>query len=436
MGEHLVMSEKERESAKVLARVKAKMLKLKEAAAILRVSYRQVRRRYKKYQAQGDKGLTHGLRGKQSNHCYEEEIKQAAIKRYKERYDDFGPTLAAEKLAEEGIQVNHETLRRWLLGAGLWSRRRKSVTHRSRRERRAHFGELVQMDGSHHRWFEERGEQCCLMNMVDDATSRTLSLFAEEETSAAAMRLLWDWIEKYGIPAALYTDCKNVYVVDERAKQRAEEEGREALTQFGRACAKLGIRIITAHSPQAKGRVERNHGVYQDRLVKELRLRGISQIEPANELLRGGFVDQLNERFAVKAREEADYHRSTSGYDLAAIFCHEEERSLSADWMVRFENHYYQLERQSQRAPIKGKVAVRKYLDGTLHFSYRGQELSYEDLGKCRPPKEQTNSVKAAAEKKAAISPKQKYVPPADHPWRKFQFGRKTTEQKAPRGSG
>jgi hypothetical protein len=237
------------------------------------------------------------------------------------------------------------------------------------------------MDGSFHHWFEDRGPECCLMNMVDDATSVALSLLAEAETIEAAMTLLWKWITTFGIPAALYPDRKNLYVPAEKAALEAELEGEELLTHFGRACKKLGIEMIKAYSPPAKGRVERSNGTYQDRLVKELRLAGISEIEAANEFLYAGFLEQLNEKFAVAPREESDFHRSAPGYDLAAIFCREEERALSRDWIVRFENHYYQLKPQSQYQPAKGKVWVRKYLNGELHFNYRGAADSIREAG-------------------------------------------------------
>ena len=286
MERHLTMSSSERERLKLFERVKRGELSLKEAAALCGPSYRQTRRLYKRYQEGGDRGLVHQGRGRPSNRAHPAEFKTTVLARYQERYPDFGPTLAAEKLALEGHAVDHETLRGWLLQAGLWKKRRKRGKHRSWRERRAHFGELVQLDGSHHKWFEERAPKACLMNMVDDAQGTTLSWLAEEETIFAAMQLLWHWIERYGIPQSLYTDKKNVYVIDEKTREKAADRGEEVFTQFGRACRQLGIKIITAHSPEAKGRVERNHGIYQDRLVKELRLAEINTIAAANQFLQ------------------------------------------------------------------------------------------------------------------------------------------------------
>jgi len=267
------------------------------------------------------------------------------------------------------------------------------------------------MDGSPHKWFEERAEICCLMNMVDDATGETLGLLDEQETTAGAMTLLWQWIDKYGIPAALYTDRKNVYVPDEKTAAKAELSGQEALTQFGRACKSLGIRIIQAHSPQAKGRVERSNGTYQDRLVKELRLEQISDIGSANKLLAEGFVDNLNRKFAVAPREKADFHRSAKGRDLESVFCKEEERALTDDWIVRYGNSYYQMARQSNQPPTSKKVMVRSYLNGELHFNYRGKDLEHCELPQ-RP-------VPAKAEAPVIRSkPRHIPMPAPDHPWR------------------
>lgn len=342
------------------------------------------------------------------------------LARYQERYPDFGPTLAAEKLALDGYDLDHETLRGWLLQAKLWRRRRKRPRHRSWRERRAHFGELVQMDGSHHKWFEQRAPECCLMNMVDDASGTTHSLFAAQETIFAAMELLWQWIDRYGIPRALYTDRKNVYVVDEKTREKAADSGLEALTQFGRACKQLDIRIIEAYSPQAKGRVERNHGTYQDRLVKELRLQQIDALQPANELLGASFCQQLNQKFAVAPRSAADYHRSAKGYDLAAIFCIQEERTATADWIVRFENEFYQLVPRRKSQVPRGKIIMQRYLNSELHFRYGPEELSYTLLPERPQPKSKAKKRKSTTGRNIM----EQHLMPANRAWRGFQFGK------------
>jgi transposase len=420
MEGHLTMSLKERERLKLFARVKLGELQQKQAAEICGLDYRQTRRLYQRYCEQGDRGLLHRGRGRPSNRRYPVEFRERVLARYQERYPDFGPTLAAEKLALDGYDIDHETLRNWLLKAKLWRRRRKRPRHRSWRERRAHFGELVQMDGSHHKWFEQRAPECCLMNMVDDASGTTHSLFAAQETIFAAMALLWQWIERYGIPRALYTDRKNVYVVDEKTREKAADSGLEALTQFGRACKQLDIRIIEAYSPQAKGRVERNHGTYQDRLVKELRLQQIDALAPANELLVASFCQQLNQKFAVAPRSAADYHRSAKGYDLASIFCIQEERTPTADWMVRFENEFYQLAPRRKSQVPRGKIIVQRYLNGELHFRYGTEQLSYTLL----PERPQPNSRPKKRKPTTGKNSTEQCLRPANRAWRGFQFGK------------
>jgi transposase len=253
----MAMSTRELTRAGVLARVKAKALTLRAAAAVMDVSYRQAKRLYQRYRQAGAAGLQHRSAGRGSNRARAAKIRTRVVQLVREKYsggvaERFGPTLAAEHLAsEDGITVDHETLRRWLLAAGLWSRARKRSVHRQRRERKAHFGELVQLDGSFHRWFEGRGPTSCLLTLVDDATGRAFGRFGAHETVWAAVGVLRAWIERYGIPRALYTDWKNVYV--RPANQAERVTGAEPLTHFGRMCATLGIQIIAASSPQANG---------------------------------------------------------------------------------------------------------------------------------------------------------------------------------------
>ena len=299
-GELLGMSGKERRRYLEVEAVRQGKQSLREASQRLGLSYRQVRRIWRRYQEKREAGLTHRSRGRKSNRSKPEATRSACVAIYREELEGFGPTLAAEKLVERKLVVDHETLRRWLLAAGLWQRERRRGKYRRQRPRKEHFGELVQMDGSHHAWFGAE-QRYCLMSMVDDATSRRHSLMSEEETSEAAMRLLWRWVVLYGAPRALYCDRKNVYLTDREPTMEEDLAGEPALTAFGRACRKLGIEIIAASSPQAKGRVERSHGVYQDRWVKELRLRKVTTLEGANELLHaGGFDAELNRRFAKR----------------------------------------------------------------------------------------------------------------------------------------
>jgi transposase len=379
----LVMSKKERWRLRVLERLKAGVLTLKQAAGVMGVSYRQAIRIQARYRRQGAGGLTHRSRGRRSNRRLQEELKQRVLKRYQERYEGFGPTLAMEKLEAEGFRLHHETLRRWLIEEGLWQRQRRRSEYRRWREPKRRFGEMVQLDGSHHLWFEDRNPQSsCLMSMVDDATQTTYCLLAEQESTEAAMRLLWGWIERYGIPLSLYCDRKNAYISDREPTLEEQLEGKEPLTAFGRACEKLGVQIITAYSPQAKGRVERRHGLFQDRFVKELRLQGIATISQANALLEGGFVQELNRRFTVAAVDRQDAHvKIHTAVDLRSIFCFEETRTVSNDWVVQYAHRYFQVLRQKKRNVQPGcKVTVAHWLDGSIHIRYQKQELAFEEI--------------------------------------------------------
>ena len=334
------MSARELKRAGVLARVKAATLTLRSAAALMEVSYRQAKRLYWRYRQEGAAGLKHRSAGRASNRATTGKIRTRVLALVRAKYGGevdarFGPTLAAEHLAsEDGITVDHETLRRWMLAAGLWSRARKRSPPRRRRARKAHFGELVQLDGSFHPWFEDRGPQSCLLTLVDDATGGTAGRFGEQETIWAAVEVLRAWIDRHGIPQALYTDWKNVYVRVPNQEER--ETGAEPLTQFGRMCATLGIRIIPASSPQAKGRIERNHGTHQDRLVKKLRRHGIADIATANAFLETAYWADHNRRFAQPPASSEDFHVARPrGLRLDTVFRLEETRTVSNDWVVR-----------------------------------------------------------------------------------------------------
>src|SRR5258708_16757928 len=364
-----------------MGRVKARSLRLREAAELLELSYRQAKRIWARYRAGGAKALQHGNCGRVSNRAYPAKFGGAVLKQVQARYEDFGPTLASEHLgSDDGLEVHAETLRRWRKEAGLWQRQRRRKPYRQRRAAKAHFGELVQLDGSFHEWLEEGGPRGCLMHMVDDATTKAVGWFSEEETIWAAAGVLRRWIERYGVPQALYTDWKNVYVRPPNAAERMR--GEPAVTQFGRMCAKLGIGIIAASSPQAKGRVERAHGTHQDRLVKKLRLAGIANYDQANAYLEEHYLDEHNRRYARPAAEAADYHRRRpTARQLDQVFWLEEERVASEDWVVRYNHRLLQLERQSQHwAPAKSRVLGRENEAGKIAIHYRGQRLGFRDL--------------------------------------------------------
>ena len=424
MKEDLLMSKKERHRLKILALVMDKHITKREASRRLNLSYRQTLRIYQRYCEQGDAGIVHQLRGKSSNRAYPEDFRKKVTDRYEKRFEGFGPTLAAEKLSDEDFHVDHETLRRWLLAKGLWKKKRKHRKHRTWRERRHHFGELVQMDGSHHNWFGPEKPKSCLMKMIDDATGERMTLLAEEETTEAAMRLLWNWIEKYGVPVALYTDRKNVYITDREPTLEEELRNEVPATVFGKACQKLGIRIIAAHSPQAKGRVERSNGVYQDRFVKELALRRITTIATANKLLRAGYEDELNAKFAKAPIAQDDYHIPLSKtVDLNEIFCFEDTRVVHNDWTIRYENRIYQITKDNRPLPKpKDKVIVRKDFSANLSLLYRDKPLDFHLItAKQFAAKHQVNR-ETVKKKKKSKSGKVSRKPASNHPWRKFKI--------------
>jgi len=332
--------------------------------------------------------------------------------------------LAAEHLAsEDGLDVDAETLRRWMLEAGLWSRERKRKPHRQYRERKAHRGELVQLDGSFAEWLEGRGPGGCLMDMVDDATSTTMSRLGNQETIWAAAGVLRAWIEEHGVPLALYTDWKNVYVREPNAKERIT--GAAPVTQFGAMCARLQIRILAAGSAQAKGRVERNHGTHQDRLIKKMRRKRIATHEAANGYLEQEYLPEHNRRFARPAEAAADYHRARpTKRELDEIFRKETEHSLGNNWVVRHDNRFFQVKRESAYAPAGSNVMVCEWEDGRLEIRYRGRRLAYQEI-EGRPEK------KPAAAKKEHRHHRRE-APAADHPWRQgYEAMRARTKEGA-----
>jgi transposase len=412
------MSSKELRRVEVLARVKSDELKLVNAAEMLGVSYRQVKRLWKRYQERGAEGLKHGSAGRESNRRKPKKFRERVLRLVRKKYsgekgERFGPTLAAEHLAsDDGLEMHPETLRRWMLAEGLWSRARKSRTHRKRRERKAHFGELVQLDGSFHKWLEERGPEGCLMNLVDDATSTTLARIGAEETIWAAAGVLRAWIESYGVPQALYTDWKNVYVREPSEKESLR--GEVPVTQFGRMCERLGIRIIAASSPEAKGRVERNHGTHQDRLVKNLRLKKAASYEAANHYLEQQYLAEHNRRFAIEPASPEDYHwKAPRRAELDDVFRLETERVVGNDWVVRYENRYFQVQRHGRsHAPAKAKVTVCEWEDGRLEIRYRGRKVDWEEIP--GPPTRE-----ARRPQKVEVRQQHPATPKRDHPWRK-----------------
>jgi transposase len=416
------MSIRELKRAEVLGQVKVGVLTLRHASEVMAISYRHAKRLWKRFRQRGAIGLRHGGVGHRSNRGAPPTVRRRALTLIRREFggdathERFGPTLAAEHLAEEyGLVVHHETLRRWMLEAGQWSRARRAAAHRQRRERRAHFGELVQLDGSFDAWLEDRGPVACLMNLVDDATARGAGRFEPQETIWGAVRSLRGWIERYGLPQALYTDWKNVYVRKPTEAELAADA--VALTQFGRMCGTLGIRIIPASSPQAKGRVERSHGTHQDRLIKKLRRARIQDYDHANAYLAQQYWPAHNARFAQVAAAPEDFHTPLPrALDLDQVFRLETERTVTNDWVVRHEGRLLQIDRrQHVHPPARSTVLVCQYEDGHLELRYRDQLVQWHDI--IPSPRPASPVAHPAAPIVATVSPVRR--PAANHPWRR-----------------
>ena len=408
------MSRKERKRLVIMAGVKRDDLTLVQAAGLTGLSYRQVKRVWRRYQDQGDAGLVHRLRGRPSLRRFGPELRARILARVEARYPDFGPTLAAEYLSQEGLKVDHETLRRWLLAEGTRGVRRRRQTHRQWRERKPCFGAMVQLDGSDHDWFEGRRERAVLMVMVDDATGQVWAQFFEAETTRASYDMFEGWVRRWGLPQSLYVDRDSIYRCEGVGSIADQLAGKEPQTQFGRAMEQLGVELILAHSPQAKGRVERMNGTLQDRLVKALRLEGISELRAANEYLRRTFLPSFNRRFKVKAASAVDVHGAVP-QRLEEVLSWEEERVVQGDWTLCHNNCWYQLDRQHESLSlVRRKVMVRTLRNGTVQLVYRGARLRYRQL----PGRRQRPTLPP---KPAQARPIAK--PAAEHPWRRFASG-------------
>lgn len=410
----LRLSAKERSRAEVLAKVVKGDVSLSKAAELLGVSYRQMLRINSRYRGDGQAGLVHGLRDRSSNHCIASARRERVLELYRTKYADFGPTLAVEYLTKvDGEELSEETLRQWLIAASLWTARRRAAPHRKWRERREHWGEMVQMDGSHHDWFEGRRDQAALMVMIDDATNWTHAKFFERESTAAAMTIFGEYVQYYGLPRSLYVDRAAIYETTRDSTVDETLRDTPPVTQFGRAMQALDVTMIMAHSPQAKGRVERRHGVFQDRCVKAMRLRQIATLEAANAYLETEYLDELNSQFSVAARSATDLHRSLpKGLSLARILCYQETRVVQNDWTVSWCNRIFQLSAEHQSLSLARKtILVSELLDGRIQLSYRARPLSATEVS-VRPPKSKSPPPKSLVNHVP-------YTPAANHPWRR-----------------
>lgn len=388
----LTMSQKEVDRLSILKQVDDKKLTVEEASGIIGLSERQTYRVLKRIRDEGSKGIIHKLRGRKSNRGYPEQLKRKIITLYRKGYSDYGPTLYAEKLVENHkISIDHETIRKWLRENAITTSIRRKRPHRRKRERRSCYGELLQFDGSHHDWFEGRGAECCLLNCVDDATGKVYLKFAISENTQDALLIMWEYVKQNGIPRSIYVDRASVYYA----------EGK--LTDFGRAMKELDVEMIYAKSPQAKGRVERFNRTLQDRLIKALREKAISNIAEANDYLRKVFIGQFNKRFSVNP-ESVDVHRSAEGYELENIFCYKTSRQVRNDYTINLAGGYVQLIRGKSPLPRpKQQVTVSKWLNGQMHIYFNGQKLNFTEL-KAKPEKKGYKIIK----------------PSKDHPFRKM----------------
>ncbi len=412
MKEMLKMTLKEAERLSVMRQVDKKNLTLRKASEELGLSLRQTKRIRRRYKEEGEEGLISLKRGRESNRRISAEMKEKAMTCIKKKYPDFGPTLATEKLKEvEGIKVSEETVRKWLIQEGLWqAKRTKRKRIYQRRKRRSRFGELIQGDGSPHDWFEGRGEKCTLLQFVDDATSKTTAaLFIKSETTEGYLELLKKHLEKYGRPLALYVDKHSVFRVN-----RKELEKGVGITRFGKVVKDLEIELICAHSPQAKGRVERKNGVYQDRLIKEMRLRGISGIEEANKYLPE-FLEGINKKFGREPEEKEDAHREwRKGDDVERIFASKEERVLSKNLTLQYKGVLYQINTKTPHRMKHGKVEVIEREGKPIEIEYQGVKLRYQKWSEVVYEKPKVLDHKQMETWGIRKAPK----PKRHHPWR------------------
>lgn len=410
--EGVTMSRKELGHIAVFSDLKRGTMTQSGAAAQLGLSLRQVQRKWSTYKKSDydPASLVHKLRGRASNRRLDERLVSQAVELVTTQYPDFGPTFAAEKLAEDhAVTIGRERLRQALIAAGVWTvhGQHRPIAH-PWRKRRAVRGELVQLDGSPHRWFEDHGEACTLLAFIDDATSEVLWLeFVESETTDAVMRATGHYLEVHGRPGELYTDRGGVFKVN------LHNEDDDKVTQYKRALAELDIGLIHARSPQAKGRVERGFQTHQDRLVKELRLAGISTIAEANDFVRDVYRPKHNRKFAVAARQAGDAHRSLAGYDLDTILCTKEERTVTNDLTIRYQTRWFQLTPQ-QRTIVRPKhvVTVSEHLDGRISLLHGRTTLDFTEIWK-QPARPQPVMATQRA-------PRVPYKPAPDHPWRTY----------------
>jgi len=423
MGEKdiVIMTGRDLRRLKVIGEVLDRRMTQREAAGVVGLSPRQVRRLVSRVRAEGEVGVVHRSRGRPSNRRLSAGLRQRVVGLYGEKYRGFGPTLAQEKLEElDGIRVSVSTLRGWLIAADLWKRRPRRRTYRRWRERKPCCGQLVQMDGSHHDWLEGRGSELVLMGYIDDATGRVFARFYDYEGTMPALDSFRRYIKRYGLPQSVYLDKHTTYKSSRKLTVPEQLAGLEApQSQFERALEELSVEIIHAHSPQAKGRIERLFGTLQDRLVKEMRLRGIKTRTQANAYLQR-YLPAFNRRFSVPPRQPADLHRPIPPRtDLNGILSIKHTRVVRNDATVAYRHRLYQIIDPPPGLSNKSVVVARR-TDGRLQILYHGHQLKYQQIH-TRPsrPKQQP-----------APRSRKTYRPPSNHPWRRFQINSQTDQHK------
>jgi hypothetical protein len=416
-----IMSQRDLRRLHIIRQVIDKELPRKQAAKLLWLSKKQIGRLVKRIKEEGDRGICHRSRGRASTRSKPPELKERALRLYREHYAGDGPTFASEQLAKRHrIQVSDETLRLWLIAENVTYPGRRKRPHRHWRERKRYRGEMVQIDGSHHDWFLGRRTPCVLMGLIDDATGTVSVRFYEYEGTLPAMDSLERYIRRYGIPQSLYLDKHSTY--KSQAKPTIEEElsGAKQQSQFERACSELGATVIHAHSPQAKGRIERLFRTLQDRLVKELRIRNISAIPEANRFLDEDFLEELNQRFAKQPAERQNLHVRARIRQLERILCIKTEHVVRNDHTIMHERKLYQIEEPTTAK----KVVVEDRADGTRHITYKKRKLAYREISQ-------------RLDKKTAPAPimeraRRQWIPPTNHPWKRpYKPIRKQTKHLA-----
>lgn len=426
MEGQIIMSQKEVARISIIEKLLEKRIKQKHASKELNISIRQLQRLVKKYKREGANGLAHKSRGRQSNNKMLPTQEVKIIEIVAKRYYDFGPTFASEKLLEnEGIKISDEKLRQLMIREHLWvTKKIKVKALHQMRDRRSKEGELVQIDGSPHAWFEDRGDSCCLIVYIDDATGMLKKLhFCDTETTNDYFITTKSYIKRYGIPGAFYSDRHGIFRINTKELNCKYIDENKGLTQFGRAMKELKIELINANSPQAKGRVERSNKTLQDRLVKELRLAGISTIKEANEFVTE-FIKKYNKKFAVIPKSADNAHRALdSNIDLDIVLSKQYTCTISKELTVQYENKFYKIQTKRPAYTMKKqKATIIEKNTGEIEIIYKGNKLEYKVFEK--QPK--ANAVLSAKELNIFlddlfIQPAKNKVKPSDnHPWRTY----------------